>query len=48
MSTQVDTKPTYQEVEQALINLIKAGISYKKPKDGKLMQGYKEHIIKLR
>ena len=46
--TQVETKPTYQEVEQALINVVKAGIYYKKPKDGKFMQNYKERIKKLR
>ena len=51
MSTQVqlsDTKPTYQEVEQALINVVKAGIYYRKPKDGKFMQSYKERVKKLR
>ena len=45
--TQVETKPTYQEVEQALINVVKAGIYYKKPKEGKFMQNYKEQIKKL-
>ena len=44
----IQTKPTYQEVEQALINVVKAGIYYKKPKEGKFMQSYKERIIKLR
>ena len=44
----IQTKPIYQEVEQALINVIKAGIYYKKPKDGKFMQNYKERIKKLR
>ena len=51
MSTQIqltDTKPTYQEVEQALINVVKAGIYYRRPKDGKFMQSYKERIKKLR
>ena len=43
----IQTKPIYQEVEQALINIIKAGIYYKKPKDGKFMQNYKERIKKL-
>ena len=50
MSTQnqsSEAKPTYQEVEQALINVVKAGIYYRKPKDGKFMQNYKEKIIKL-
>ena len=44
----IQTKPTYQEVEQALINVVKAGIYYRKPKDGKFMQNYKERIKKLR
>ncbi|RGB24318.1 hypothetical protein C1646_773275 [Rhizophagus diaphanus] len=51
MSTQIqlsDTKPTYQEVEQALINVIKAGIYYRRLKEGKFMQSYKERIKKLR
>ena len=26
-----ETKPTYQEVEQALINVVKAGLYYRKP-----------------
>jgi tetratricopeptide (TPR) repeat protein len=41
-------KPTYQEIEQALINVVKAGIYYRRPKDGKFMQSYKERIRKLR
>ena len=51
MNTQVqlpETKPTYQEVEQALINVVKAGIYYRRPKEGKFMQSYKERIKKLR
>ncbi|GBB96928.1 hypothetical protein RclHR1_28780002 [Rhizophagus clarus] len=51
MSTQnqlADTKPTYQEVERALINVVKAGIYYRRPKEGKFMQSYKERIKKLR
>ncbi|GBC04762.1 hypothetical protein RclHR1_05850011 [Rhizophagus clarus] len=50
MSTQIqltDTKPTYQEIEQALINVVKAGIYYRRPKDGKFMQSYKERVKKL-
>ena len=47
MSKQDETKPTYKEVEQALINVIKAGLYYRKPKDGKFMQNYKERIRKL-
>jgi glycerophosphoryl diester phosphodiesterase len=51
MSTQIQLtkiKPTYQEIEQALINVVKAGIYYRRPKDGKFMQNYKERIKKLR
>ena len=51
MSTQiqlVDTKPTSQEIEQALINIVKAGLYYRRPKDGKFMQNYKDRVKKLR
>ncbi|GBB98500.1 hypothetical protein RclHR1_32400003 [Rhizophagus clarus] len=51
MSTQIqltDIKPISQEIEQALINVVKAGIYYRRPKDGKFMQSYKERIKKLR
>ena len=51
MSTQIqlpEAKPTFQEIEQALINVVKAGIYYRRPKDGKFMQSYKERIKKLR
>ena len=51
MSTQnqlTETKPIYKEVEQALINIIKAGLYYRKPKDSKFIQNYKERIRKLR
>ena len=41
-------KPTYQEVEQALVNIVKAGIYYRRPKDGKFMQSYKERVKKIR
>ena len=42
-----ETKPTYQEIEQALKNILKAGIYYRRPKDGKFMQSYIERIKKL-
>jgi hypothetical protein len=50
MSTQIqlpEAKPTYQKVEQALINVVKAGIYYRRPLDGKFMQNYKERVKKL-
>ncbi len=51
MSTQIqlaETKPTSQEIEQALINVVKAGLYYRKPKDGKFMLSYKDRVKKLR
>ena len=51
MSKQIqlsENMPTSQEIEQALINVIKAGIYYRRPKDGKFMQSYKERVKKLR
>jgi hypothetical protein len=51
MNTQIqltETKPTSQEIEQALINVIKAGLYYRKPKDGKFMLSYKDQVKKLR
>ena len=42
-----EVKPTSQQVEQALINVVKAEIYYRKPKDGKFMQSYKERVKKL-
>jgi len=36
MSTQIqlaEIKPTSQEIEQALINIIKAGLYYRRPKE---------------
>lgn len=41
-------KPTYREIEAALIAVIKAGILYKKPKDGKFMIRYKQRITNIR
>ena len=35
MSTQVKpTKPTYRDIEIALIAVVKAGLYYRRPKDG--------------
>src|SRR5436305_15291336 len=51
MSTQIqiaEAKPTSQQVEQALVNIVKAGLDYRKPKHGKFMQSYKERVKKLR
>ena len=49
MSTQAKpTKPTYQDIEMALIAVVKAGLYYRRPKDGKFMQNYKERVKNLR
>src|SRR5436305_11271850 len=49
MSTQAKpTKPTYRDIEIALIAVVKVGLYYRRPKDGKFMQSYKERIKKLR
>ena len=40
-------RPTSQQVEQALINVVKAGLYYRKSKDKKFMQSYKERVKKL-
>src|SRR5437016_6035413 len=50
MSTQIQiakVKSTFQKVEQALINVVKVGIYYRKPKESNFMQNYKERIKKL-
>ena len=36
-----NTKPTYRDIEKALINIIKAGFYYRKSEDGKFLQNYK-------
>ncbi|GES79913.1 hypothetical protein GLOIN_2v1489479 [Rhizophagus clarus] len=43
----IPAKLTSQEVEQAVINVVKAGLYYRRPKEGKFMQSYKERIRKL-
>jgi hypothetical protein len=48
LANEIIVRPTSQQVEQALINVVKAGLYYRKPKDGKFMQSYKERVKKLR
>ena len=48
LSEEKPGKPTAKEVEKALINVLKAGIYYNKPKDSKFMISYKERVEKLR
>jgi len=48
-STEVkSTQPTWQDIEKALIVTVRAGLYYKKPKDGKFLQAYKKRINDLR
>ena len=50
MNTQIqlpEAKPTFQQVEQALINVVKTEIYYKKPKDSKFMQNYEQALINV-
>ena len=44
LANKIIDQPTSQQVEQALINVVKAGIYYRKPKNGKFMQSYKERV----
>ena len=39
---------TWQDIEKALIDVVRAGLYYKKPKDGKFLQGYKKRVHDLR
>ena len=48
LSEEKPSKPTAKEVEKVLINVIKAGLYYNKPKDGKFMLSYKERVKKIR
>lgn len=36
------SQPAWQEIEKAIKEVVKAGLYYKKPKDGKFLQGYKK------
>src|SRR4051812_30026910 len=48
-STEVkSSQPTWQNIEKALIEVVKAGLYYKKPKDGKFLQNYKKRVNELR
>ncbi|RHZ76960.1 hypothetical protein Glove_187g2 [Diversispora epigaea] len=41
------SKPTWQDIEKAIVDIVKAGVSYKKPKDSKFMQNYKKRYTEL-
>ena len=41
-------QPTWQEVEKAILDILRAGIYYRKPKDKGFMSWYKKQLDKLR
>ncbi|RHZ61181.1 hypothetical protein Glove_349g152 [Diversispora epigaea] len=41
------SKPTWQDIEKAIVDIVKAGVYYKKPKDSKFMQNYKKRYTEL-
>jgi predicted amidohydrolase YtcJ len=49
MSTQENSiaKPTWQDIEKAIKDIVKAGLYYKKAKNGKFLQGYKNQYLNL-
>ena len=38
------SQPTWQDIEKALIDVVKAGIYYKFSKDSKLLKDYKAYV----
>ena len=47
-STQVSiTKPTWQDFEKAIVNILRAGVIYRKPKDKGFMSQYKKQLDEL-
>jgi hypothetical protein len=50
-STQVSvksSKPTWQDFEKAIIDILRAGVIYRKPKDKGFMSWYKKQLAELR
>ncbi|CAJ0746240.1 10192_t:CDS:1, partial [Entrophospora sp. SA101] len=49
MSTQENTatKPTWKDFEKAIIEILRAGIYYRKPKDKGFMSWYKKLLTEL-
>ncbi|RHZ55108.1 hypothetical protein Glove_420g29 [Diversispora epigaea] len=48
VSTKVKSfKPTWQDIEKAIINIVQAGVDYKKKKNEKFMQNYKKRYTEL-
>jgi hypothetical protein len=48
VSTEVKSSlPTWQDIEKAIVDIVKAGVYYKKKKDGKFMQNYKTRYTEL-
>ena len=48
LSTEVKpSKPTWQDIEKAIVNIVQTGIDYKKKKNEKFMQNYKKRYTEL-
>ena len=49
MSTQGNTitKPTWQDIKNAIKDIVKAGLYEKKSKNSKFLQGYKKQYLNL-
>ena len=48
VSTEVkSSKPTWQDIEKAIVIITQAGVLYKKKKDEKFMQNYKKRYTEL-
>ena len=41
------SKPTWQDIEKAIVAIVQAGVYYKKKKDDKFMQNYKTRYTEL-
>ena len=47
-TTQIETSmPTWQDIEKAIKNIVDMALYYKKPKNGKFLQGYKRRYLEL-
>src|SRR5437868_12331798 len=47
-STQVSDKSSWQDFEKAIIDILRAGVIYRKPKDKGFMSWYKKQLAELR
>nr|CAG8627416.1 10140_t:CDS:2 [Entrophospora candida] len=47
-NTNTTTKPTWKEVEKAIIDILRAGVYHRKSKDQGFMRWYKKQLDELR